>query len=186
MTPNAWTQAAHLLTTALALGFLSTACGDREEDSADTGDGDPVLDTDMEPDTDTEPACNFDSVEGIAGRVVWREGDWMPGSGGGSERPLQTTVAAFPVLTEADVTPDASDPEAYGRFDVGSAVPVSAEVSDADGCFTLPLPTGSYTLMAEDGGAWFCNAFSSDGLCVVDASGGTVRSDITIDYRASY
>jgi len=162
-----------LLATAILLSTLSTACGDRDGDSADTGTG-------------TAPACDLDAVEGIAGRVVWREGDWMPGSGGGTERPVQTTVAAFPVLTEADVAIDRSDPDAYGRFDVGSAVPVSAEVSDADGCFTLSLPTGSYTLMADDGGAWFCNAFSTEGLCVVHADGGTVVSDITIDYRASY
>lgn len=173
-----------LLLATLLVGIPLTACGDKDDDTG----GDDTAD-DISDDTGGGIGdCVFGTDQGIVGRVTWREGDWMPGVGrsSGTERPLETTVAAFGVLQESDVTADTSVQEAYGRYDVGDTAPIASVQSDATGCFSLEVPEGRYTLVADDSGAWFCNRFSAEGLCIVDVPAGTIESDITIDYMASY
>lgn len=176
------------LLVCIPLTIPLTACGDKDDD---TWGDDTADDTGDETGDDTGGGiddCVFGTDQGIVGRVTWREGDWMPGVGSssGTERPLETTVAAFAVLQESDVSADTSNQEAYGRYDVGATTPISSVQSDATGCFVLEVPEGRYTLMADDSGAWFCNSFSAEGLCIVDVPAGTIESDITIDYMAAY
>lgn len=182
---------------ALLASLLLVACGKDAEDGEDTaplyeGDGADGADgsdgTDGADGTDgTEPvSCTDGLTQGVTGTVEWRQGNWIPGGGSGEGWPLETRVAAFAPLDTADVTRDDSDPEAYGRYAV-AASPVATTTSDADGCYALPLDPGSYTVMADDSGAWFCNSTSAEGLCVVEVTAGAVVTfDVIIDYRAAY
>jgi len=127
--------------------------------------------------------------QGVWGAVLWLEGNHMPSDGGtgGTSEPMSTTVAAFPVIASSGATEDRSDPEAYGRYDLGDAEAVATVTADEGGCYALELAAGSYTIVADDSGAWFCNSFSPDGLCVVAVSDGdAVLFDIAVDYRAAY
>lgn len=175
---------ASLRCATLLFCLSALACGDKEDD-ADSGDAPTDSGSDS---SDGLEGCVFGVEQGIVGQVSWKEGDWMLGTGSSSgvQRPLETTVAAFEVLQTPDVTVDDSVADAYGRYDVGSNTPVLSVSSDVNGCFTLDVPDGRYTLMADDSGAWFCNSVSTDGLCVVEVDGGTVEFDIVIDYAASY
>ncbi len=181
------------LILALALALPLVACGDKDDDTGGSGDDTGTSGDDTGSGGDDTgggtDGCEVDLASGVYGRVLWREGNWMPGdgSGGGSEWPLQATVAAFPVVLEADATPDSSNPDAYGRFQFPSATPVATAASDSDGCYALALDPGDYTVVSDDSGAWYCNSYSADGLCVVTVgSSGAVELNITVDYMAAY
>jgi len=134
-------------------------------------------------------ACQQEGEQGILGRVVRRSGNWMPGAGGdgdGEEVGVATTVALFPVLTEADVTPATDKPDAYGRYTVNDATPAATTTTNAQGCFALDAPSGTYTVLAEDEGAWYCNSFDSEGLCRLTWDGTTAQVSLVIDYEAAY
>lgn len=161
----------------LPLMLLLLGCDDKEADD-DTGGGTTVA------------SCTAPSElsQGIWGSVIWREGNWMPGDGpsGGTQEPVSTTVAAFAALSDTDVTQATDKAEAYGRF-LTDQTPVATTTSDAEGCFSLTLDPGDYSVVSDDDGAWYCNGYSSAGLCVSTvAAGAVVEVQIVVDYMAAY
>ncbi|MCB9778885.1 MAG: hypothetical protein H6742_10010 [Alphaproteobacteria bacterium] len=175
----------------LALPLVLFACGDKDDD--DTGGPSDSGTTDGGTDTGTvEVDCASRAADlgtGVYGRVMWREGNWMPGDGAssGEEWPLAVAVAGFPPLTTADTVAAEDKPEAYGRYLVPDVAPLATTTADADGCYALELPGGNASVVADDDGAWYCNSFSAAGLCVVTVPPeGAVQVDITVDYMAAY
>ena len=189
---------APLLVAPLLVALFLCACATEDQDGRDTAalygadggdgaDGDDAGDGSDGTDGAGGTTCADGLSQGVTGTVEWREGNWMPGAASGEGWPLETAVAAFAPLTTSDVTRADSDPEAYGRYEVGAATPVAQVTSDADGCYALALEPGSYSVLGDDDGAWFCNSTSADGLCVVEVGAGAVTTfPIVIDYRAAY
>ena len=83
-------------------------------------------------------------------------------------------VAVFEVLSESDTFMDETT---WFGFKINDGIePLFAIESDADGCFALDLPAGSYSIVTQFGEGWDCGGPAS--ACVVQIEGAVEQNFI--------
>lgn len=160
----------------------AVACGAEEVDYGCCGCPEGTIDTITCPDPSIQT--------GIWGTVTWLEGNHQPGSSpnAGAGTPISREVRFFEPLTMADAVEATDRTDAHSVYDSVSGTMVQAVTSDAAGFYEAELPAGTYSVLVEDEGDWFCNSVSGDGiLCAVEVSADTATQyEIKIDYAASF
>ncbi|GIV39704.1 MAG: hypothetical protein KatS3mg033_1504 [Thermonema sp.] len=128
--------------------------------------------------------CRFSIKEGIAGQVLWREGNWMPAPNAPERKAqgIEREVYVYELTTDAQT-------EKNGSFYTAiHSKPVAKTRSDANGCFEIALPPGRYSLFVKEKEGWFANRFDGEGhIQPVEVKAGELsRVDLVVDYKAAY
>jgi hypothetical protein len=153
---------------------------------------------DREPSTTLVPELDeyFTSiVQGIYGRVLFWEGDFMPtypeDDSGGEVYPVVRDVCIFKAVLHDDVewTYVEIEPGCYTHL--ATAVPsdlVKVVKSNRKGYFEAELPPGRYSIFVREGGYYYANRVDGAGYVFpaeVDEDG-TVGVQFDITYMATY
>lgn len=123
--------------------------------------------------------------QGIEGKVIWREGDFMPRIGERRENIVK------PVSREIYIYEPTTLNELRGQapfFMQPRTRRVAVVHSDENGKFQIALPEGVYSIFVREEKGLFANIFDKDGvICPVTVKSQTVTAvEIVIDYKASY
>lgn len=123
---------------------------------------------------------------GLAGQVIWLEGNQMPTIESGPKKSLsksiKRTMVLYPLVNRDQVV------EQDGFFVKVNAEPVQTFETDDEGNFALQLEPGTYTLLSkEDKGLW-ANIFDGKGNIYPVTIKENELTTITfkINYRAAY
>jgi hypothetical protein len=121
--------------------------------------------------------------QGITGKVLWREGDHMPGPG---NTPRSVGVAKEVLIYELTKTGQAVQ---NGQFftDIKTNL-VQKVTSDANGNFQVSLNPGTYSIFTKEAEGFFANIFDGeDNIFPITVDSGRVtRVSIVVDYKAVY
>jgi hypothetical protein len=129
---------------------------------------------------------NFNNKEieqGIAGKVLWREGDHMPGPG---NTPRSVGVVKEVLIYELTKTNQAVQ---NGQFFTDLKTDMVQKVtSDTNGNFQVSLNPGTYSIFTKEADGYFANIFDSeDNIFPITVDSGRVtRVSIVVDYKAVY
>jgi len=120
--------------------------------------------------------------QGIQGKVLWLEGNFMPGPGQDKKgEPIARLLYIFDPLKASDIPHD-------GNFYKPQQEPIKIISSDTDGNFHASLPVGTYTLLSKEEEGLYANLMDGEGyINPVKVEEGKF-TDITfkIDYKAVY
>jgi hypothetical protein len=126
---------------------------------------------------------NKEITQGIAGKVLWREGDHMPGPG---NTPRSAGVAKEVLIYELTKTDQTVQ---NGQFfkDLKTDL-VQKVTSDANGNFQVSLSPGTYSVFTNEADGYFANIFDAeDNIFPITVDSGRVtRISIVVDYKAVY
>lgn len=122
--------------------------------------------------------------QGICGKVIWVEGNQMPGPGKkstanpGVERELH--------VYEAVTSHQAG--QANGFYTDIKTKLIAKVKSKADGTFKIKLSPGVYSVFTKESEGLFANTFDQNGVinAVVVDKGKFTKTDIIINYKAAY
>lgn len=128
--------------------------------------------------------------QGIAGQVLWLEGNLMPGIGDEPEvnrkkfkgEPIQRTLYIYELTTMDEASSE-------GVFFQDIQTPLVAKVeTNKKGEFAVSLPEGSYSLFVEEEEGLFANTFDGEGnINPVTVSEGDIATiTIEVNYKAAY
>jgi len=127
----------------------------------------------------------FSVEEGIAGKVLWKQGNFMPSPDRpqiNSGMPVEKELLVYNVTNLKQV-------KVNGAFysDVQTGL-VARVKSTPTGYFELKLPPGKYSLFSVEPDGLFANRFDGSGnINVVEVKGQTLTNiDFIIDYKAAY
>jgi hypothetical protein len=128
---------------------------------------------------------NRNPAEGITGKVLWFEGDLMPGidkkpvKGIPVKREIHVYKPTLPAQTEV------VDGVFYRKIQTEL---VKKTTSDEQGNFMLRLEPGKYTLFVQEPAGLFANKFSGEGFInLVEVNPREMTEmEIRIDYMAAY
>ncbi|MTI23207.1 carboxypeptidase regulatory-like domain-containing protein [Fulvivirga sp. RKSG066] len=121
--------------------------------------------------------------QGIKGKVLWLEGNFMPGPGQSNEgQPVAKEIYIYEVLKAEDL-------EKEGQFyKTPNQEPTKIITSNEDGTFTVDLPAGTYSLFAMEPKGLYANLQDGAGninpIRVVE--GKYTGIVFRIDYKAVY
>lgn len=100
---------------------------------------------------------------------------------------MSREVRIYEQTTQGDVVTAPDRPEAPTTYSEVNTALVAQATSGSDGFYEIELEPGTYSVFVEDEGDWYCNSFSSEGLCIVTVETDSVTTyDIRIDYMAAY
>lgn len=123
---------------------------------------------------------------GIAGQVLWLEGNQMPtiesGPKSNPAKGVKRTMHVYSLLNRKAVVED------NGFFVKVNAEPVTTFETDEEGNFALQLAPGTYTLLSkEDKGLW-ANIYDGEGnIYPITVKEGEVTTiTFKLNYRAAY
>jgi hypothetical protein len=118
---------------------------------------------------------------GVHGTVTLREGDCQPGVVG---EPGGSGCRVHPASRRVHVySPPIGDGAVEGAYYHGGRRPTSVGRSDSQGKYAIDLPAGSYTILVEDDGRFYCHSFEGGRACAVTVRAGErVRRDLEIDH----
>ena len=141
---------------------LIFACGEDKTDTADTSDTatqEPVG-PDSLPDPDI-PTCipeEGSTISGFVGRL-----DFADGGTSKVYTPEERIVAVFQVLQEEDTYFVEGNYLGFGIDE--NLEPLYQVQSGSDGCYSLNVPLGEYSIVSSIGDGWLCG--ESTGICEV-------------------
>jgi hypothetical protein len=131
----------------------------------------------------TNTASNENFNQGLAGKVLWREGDFMPGPDNKNK-----SVGVAREIYIHKVT-NLSQATQTGQFFTDIKTDLIKKVnSDETGNFFTSISPGTYSLFTKEGDAYFANIFDGDNnICpVIVDSGRVTKVSIVVDYKAAY
>lgn len=128
--------------------------------------------------------CTYNIKEGMAGRVIWREGNWMPAPNAPERKApgIAREVYIYELTTDAQT-------EKEGQFYTAIHSRLIAKTrSDANGCFAVQLAPGRYSVFVKEADGWFANRFDGEGhIQPVEVKAGEVSEvELVVDYKAAY
>ena len=125
-----------------------------------------------------------DAEQGIYGKVLWVEGNQMPGPGHqlSPGEPVVRTILIYPLTKVSDTKGSAP------LFKSVIHEPVSKVQSDKDGSFRISLPPGAYSVFVQEEEGLFANLFDGDNNIhpVVVKKGEMIQLEIKVNYMAAY
>ena len=122
--------------------------------------------------------------EGLNGKVLWFEGNLMPGPGApvNTGTPVEREILIYKLTKESETE---KQEMLYSEINTELAATVN---SDENGNFAISLPPGSYSLFTKEEGGLFANSY--DGAMnihpVVVKPGEVTSTEIQINYKAVY
>jgi len=121
--------------------------------------------------------------QGIKGKVLWLEGNFMPGPGQNNEgQPVERQLYIYQALKTVEM-------KKSGQFyAIPAKEPVKVVASNAQGQFSVDLEPGTYSILSKEEKGLFANLQDGDGnINPVTVKEGTY-TDFTfkIDYKAVY
>lgn len=131
-----------------------------------------------------------DIEQGIAGKVIWLEGNLMPGIGDEPEvnrkrfkgQPVKRSIHIYKLTTMDEAT-------AEGVFfrDIQTSLVTKVE-TNKEGEFAVSLPEGRYSIFTEEEEGLFANSFDGEGYInpVTVKKGEISTITIEINYKAAY
>jgi hypothetical protein len=128
--------------------------------------------------------CTYSIKEGIAGRVLWREGNWMPAP----DAPERNASGIAREIYVYELTTDAQTEKEEPFYTAIHSRLIAKTRSDANGCFEVALPPGRYSLFVKEADGWFANRFDGEGhIQPVEVKAGEVsKLELVVDYKAAY
>jgi hypothetical protein len=129
-------------------------------------------------------ASVWSQKQGICGKVIWEEGNQMPGPDRKKSAPK---AIAREILIYQPVSQDQAR-VVNGLFTDVQGQLVKKVTSEADGTFKVDLPAGEYSVFTKEPDGLFANLFDSKGRINVVRVEPKKYSEITIrvNYRAFY
>lgn len=123
--------------------------------------------------------------EGIAGRVLWREGNFMPTIDGGDQGKsigISREILIFELTNINQVT---QRDEFF--TDIKSRL-IKSVTSNPDGIFEVAIEPGTYSVFTKEEGGLFANIYDGENniFPVTVDSGKVTGVTIVIDYKAAY
>jgi len=130
------------------------------------------------------PAFSHAQKQGICGKVVWEEGNRMPG-------PDKKKADPKPIIREVYIYQPVRQDQttmANGLYTDIRVALVKTVKTEADGSFKISLPPGEYSLFTKEEGGFFANLFDSGGrINVVEVKPRKYsETTIRVNYRAFY
>lgn len=124
-------------------------------------------------------------TQGIAGRVLWREGNFMPTINGNNEN-RSVGVSREIFIYELTKTSEATKKDDFFS-DVKTKL-VATTTSNPNGTFKTALPTGTYSIFTKEEGGLFANIFDGENniFPVTVDSQRVTELTIIVDYKAAY
>jgi len=117
-------------------------------------------------------------TQGVAGLVLFWEGNHQPGNVTGTKLPAVRELLVYELTNLADVT--SAGPAFYSAI---STRLVASTFSGADGRFALQLPVGRFSLFVREQSMFYANGWGSQGVIYpIDVAADTVTEvqfDIT-------
>jgi hypothetical protein len=127
-------------------------------------------------------AAVYAQNRGICGKVLWLEGNQMPGSKASPGKGVEREILIYEATTMQQAT-------SHNGFYTDIKTRLVATVnSHADGAYKIKLPPGKYSVFTREPEGLFANLFDQDAIInpvVVKARGYTVL-DLILNYRAAY
>ncbi|HAS39175.1 MAG TPA: hypothetical protein DCS93_01790 [Microscillaceae bacterium] len=134
--------------------------------------------------TNTEKPCPAKIKQGIYGKVIWQEGNQMPGPGNNQKKmkPVKRELWVYFSIQRNDLVKQGK------LFQAPDVKPVAKVESDENGCFQLKLPAGSYSIFTVEKNGLFANLFDGRGIVAPFevTQGKVTQVDIMINYRSLY
>lgn len=130
-------------------------------------------------------------AEGIYGKVVWRDGNWMPsinidGSPAMPPKPkgVQRELLIYQATRMAQATMSAEGPF-FSNIQTRLITTVRAR---PDGTFAVSLPPGIYSVFSKEERGLYANQFDGESFIrpVAVTKGSATQVTIVLDYNASY
>ncbi|MDN3686579.1 carboxypeptidase regulatory-like domain-containing protein [Cyclobacterium jeungdonense] len=175
----------HIFLLSLLASFLISACKSSRQvpQSSEKTES-------QTPEKETTKTLKTPSGEGIKGQVYWIDGNLMPqatDSGndsrlGPKKQPVKRTIRIHELthINEASL----------GDYLFGDIeTPLVAELeTDESGYFEVKLPPGKYSIFTKEDKGYFANVFDLDSFIhpITVEKNKWKRTEITIDYKASY
>lgn len=134
--------------------------------------------------TDKLMDCSSNIQQGISGKIIWKEGNLMPGPGSSntSNRSVQRTMLVYELTNLSQANKDG-----YFFKDISSKL-VTQSTSDKKGCFAINLSPGVYSLFSQEEDGIYANEFDGQGnIFKVEVKKGQVTEvQFIINYKAQY
>lgn len=123
--------------------------------------------------------------QGICGKVVWVEGNQMPGPGPGTRPKPKGVVREIHVY---EVTTLQQTLRENGFYKEIKTTLVAKTVSRQDGSYKVELPPGRYSVFTKEAEGLFANLFDQTGAInpVVVEAGKFTNLDLSVNYKAAY
>ncbi|MEH0157652.1 carboxypeptidase regulatory-like domain-containing protein [Limibacter armeniacum] len=132
-----------------------------------------------------QAAAQQPDSQGISGKVLWVEGNQMPGQGVElpKAQPVKRDVYIYPLTNIKDVS--TVEGMFYGDFE---GKPVAVVQSDEEGQFEVKLPVGQYSVLVKEEKGLFANSTDGYGnIQPIEVKEGEVTDlTISINYMATY
>ncbi len=123
---------------------------------------------------------------GIQGRVIWKEGNQMPGPGqrNGGSRPVEREILIYGLAGSKDVVAAGEG----GFYKEVHTHLIGSLRSDREGNYHYALPAGTYSVFVKEKGLLYANRSDGEGNInpVIVSAEGIAKLDIVIDYAAAY
>jgi len=121
--------------------------------------------------------------QGITGKVLWLEGNFMPGPGQTKTgKPIEKELYFFPVLNIKDIS--GSGP----FYELKDYKPVGKVKSDSKGQFKILLPIGVYSLFSKEDEGFYASVQDGEGnINPIEVKRNEYNEIVfKIDYKAAY
>lgn len=128
---------------------------------------------------------NEDISQGIAGRVLWREGNFMPTINGNNENKSLGIEREIMIYELTNLNQVSRNGEFYN--DIQTKLIKTAN-SKADGSFKISLEPGVYSIFTKEEGGLYANIFDGENnIFPITVEPGKVTGlTIIVDYKAAY
>jgi hypothetical protein len=122
--------------------------------------------------------------QGICGKILWVEGDQMPGPGTNKKSSIGVPreILIYEPVTLQQVT------EAKGLYQQVKAKLINKGQSSTSGLYKIKLPSGKYSVFVKEPDGLFANIFDGQGYIntVEIKRGKFTEFTVTINYKAAY
>jgi hypothetical protein len=135
--------------------------------------------------------ARFTGQQGISGKVVWLEGNLMPGIGDTTYRerlagiPVQRKLFIYEPATSADAVKTSESEVLYSE--IHSKLIKDVE-TNSDGTFQIELDPGRYSIFTLEEKGLFANIFDGEGIInpVTVEAGKFTEIQIKVNYKAFF
>lgn len=125
-----------------------------------------------------------DQKQGICGKVLWVEGNQMPGPGKKESRGsgISREIHVYELVMMENTT------QQNGFFTEVKSRRVAIGTSKSNGSYKIQLPPGEYSVFTKEPEGLFANLFDTRGSInpVTVKEGDFTEIDLTINYKAAY
>ncbi|MFA6060013.1 MAG: hypothetical protein WC756_17530 [Taibaiella sp.] len=123
--------------------------------------------------------------QGIAGEVIWKEGNHMPGIGTspGITKKVSREIVVYPIINQKDV--QQADAPFFSKI---KAKKVATLKSGKNGKYYIRLPKGRYSVFVLEKGKLYANQYDGEGnINPVEIEKNKLTTlDLILDYKAAY